>query len=98
MAEITRVSPSEMKDIANRLINELISEWDAKKKALYTAVAELDPMWDGVANDTFNQQWADTEPKYAELLRVMQEYADAIIKAADRYQTTEETVDGIVRG
>lgn len=95
MAEITRVSPSEMNDIAKN-IGSIITEWDNAKKALYAAVAELDPMWDGAANDRFNEQWQETEPKYAKLYQVMEEYCNAITTAATNYATTEEQVVGII--
>ena len=86
MAEIKRVIPEEMMSKAQS-ISTKIEEWNQKVNNIYKLQAELDGMWDGNANDTFNAQWNEDRTKYNTLTQVMQEYCHAVVKAAQLMQS-----------
>ena len=50
------VKPEEMNTVASNIENK-ISEWQAAVQKLYTLQQEMDAMWDGTANDSFNQNF-----------------------------------------
>ena len=56
----------------------------------------MDAMWDGSANDTFNNLFAEDAPKFNNLSTLMQDYATAIRTAANKYIQSEEEVKSIV--
>ena len=76
------VTPQTMNTIANDIENKLKDEMDA--------------MWDGTANDAFNNMFAEDAPKFNNLAKLMQEYSTAIKTAANKYIQGEEEVKGIV--
>lgn len=96
MAEIKRVIPEEMVSKAQS-ISTKIEEWNQKVNNIYKLQAELDGMWDGNANDTFNAQWNEDRTKYNTLTQVMQEYCQAVVKAAQLYAEREQEVVNIIK-
>ena len=58
---------------------------------------ELDAMWDGDANDTFNAMIEEDKPKFTRLEEMMNLYKDAITKAAGKYEEAEGEVSQIVK-
>ena len=96
MAEIKRVIPEEMMSKAQS-ISTKIEEWNQKVNNIYKLQAELDGMWDGNANDTFNAQWNEDRTKYNTLTQVMQEYCQAVVKAAQLYAEREQEVVNILK-
>ncbi len=96
MAEIKRVIPEEMMSKAQS-ISTKIEEWNQKVNNIYKLQAELDGMWDGNANDTFNAQWNEDRTKYNTLTQVMQEYCQAVVKAAQLYAEREQEVVNIIK-
>lgn len=96
MAEIKRVIPEEMMSKAQS-ISTKIEEWNQKVNNIYKLQAELDGMWDGNANDTFNAQWNEDRTKYNTLTQVMQEYCQAVVKAAQLYAAREQEVVNIIK-
>ena len=96
MAEIKRVIPEEMMNKAQS-ISTKIEEWNQKVNNIYKLQAELDGMWDGNANDTFNAQWNEDRTKYNTLTQVMQEYCQAVVKAAQLYAEREQEVVNIIK-
>ena len=57
---------------------------------------EMDAMWDGTANDSFNQNFQGDLQKFNALTNLMQEYVVAIKTAANNYISGEEEVKSIV--
>ena len=96
MAEIKRVIPEEMMSKAQN-INAKIEEWNQKVNNIYRLQAELDGMWDGNANDTFNAQWNEDRTKYNNLTQVMQEYCQAVNNAAQLYAEREQEIVNIIK-
>ena len=78
------VKPEEMNTVASNIENK-ISEWQ-----------EMDAMWDGTANDSFNQNFQGDLQKFNALTNLMQEYVVAIKTAANNYISGEEEVKSIV--
>ncbi|MCD7800106.1 MAG: WXG100 family type VII secretion target [Ruminococcus sp.] len=85
-----------MSNIANQL-TDLVQEWDVSKESLYTIYEELDAMWDGHANDNFNEKFVtEDKQKYQKLSEVMNTYINLVKKAIERYTNAEEEVSNIV--
>ena len=64
---------------------------------LWSLMEELDAMWDGDANDTFNAMIEEDKPKFTRLEEMMNLYKDAITKAAGKYEEAEGEVSQIVK-
>ena len=87
--------PAEM----NRITQEIeakIEEWQSSVAKLYTLYQEMDAMWDGTANQAFNELFSEDLQKFNRLTSFMQEYASAIRIAANNYIAGEEEVHSIV--
>ena len=89
------VTPQTMNTIANDIENK-INDWTDAVQKIYKLKDEMDAMWDGTANDTFNNMFAEDAPKVNNLAKLMQEYSTAIKTAANKYIQGEEEVKGIV--
>ena len=89
------VTPQTMNTIANDIENK-INDWTDAVQKFYKLKDEMDAMWDGTANDTFNNMFAEDAPKFNNLAKLMQEYSTAIKTAANKYIQGEEEVKGIV--
>ena len=89
------VSPQTINTIAYDIENK-INDWTDAVQKIYKLKDEMDAMWDGTANDTFNNMFAEDAPKFNNLAKLMQEYSTAIKTAANKYIQGEEEVKGIV--
>ncbi len=94
MAQMT-VTPETMGTIAGDIEGK-IGEWNDAVQKIYKLKEEMDAMWDGSANDTFNNLFAEDAPKFNNLSTLMQDYATAIRTAANKYIQSEEEVKSIV--
>jgi len=94
MAQIM-VTPEEMNTMATN-IESKIQEWQAAVEKIYQLQAELDSMWDGTANDSFNAIFKEDQIKFNNLTNLTREYCAAIKTAANNYISGEEEVRGIV--
>ena len=89
------VTPQTMNTIANDIENK-INDWTDAVQKIYKLKDEMVAMWDGSANDAFNNMFAEVAPKFNNLAKLMQEYSTAIKTAANKYIQGEEEVKGIV--
>lgn len=78
------ITPSMMNQVASD-IKTKIDEWNAAVKQIYQLQAELDNMWDGAANEEFKKMFAEDQPKYERLTKMMNEYQEALIVMANNY-------------
>lgn len=96
MAEIRKVDPEVMENQATTLDN-IIGEWSTQVKNITSLKQELDGMWDGLANDSFNARWENDLQKYNSLQLVLEDYRRAIIEAVTKYATYEQEINAIVK-
>lgn len=96
MANLINVTPEQMRQAAST-IEGYIDDWRETVQSIYTLVQELDGMWDGLANTEFNLNFEQDHPLYDRLSNLMQEYEQALIQAAQRYDDGENDVVQIVR-
>lgn len=94
MAQMT-VTPQMMATIAGD-IGKKLEEWNAATTKIYDLNNEMDAMWDGAANDAFNLAFSEDRKKFDNLARMMQEYQNAIITAANAYLDGEQQAKNIV--
>lgn len=73
-----------------------IDEWRSAVSKIYQLKDEMDAMWDGDANDSFNASFNSDRTKYEALGQMMTEYATAIQQAASKYVEGESEVKNIV--
>ncbi len=92
----TLVTPETMNTLATQ-VDDKIGDWNQAVQKIYQLAAEMDAMWDGTANDAFNQSFEDDRPKFEKLSSVMSEYTTTLKQIAQEYVTTENEVTGIVR-
>lgn len=94
MAEI-RVNTENMRTAAN-YFQDKITDWKELVQQLWTLTQELDGMWDGDANEAFNDMISSDRPRFDQLASMMETYKQAIETAAARYDSGEAEVKGIV--
>ena len=87
----------EMMNTTAKTVNSKIEEWNNAVKALYQYVEELDPMFDGDANNALNERMNTDRPKFSALSNLMTEYSNAIVKAAQTYATGDESAANAIR-
>jgi len=95
MANINKVNTREMRTAANN-IEQLAGEYTQQVTALYQVGSELDSMWDGDANDTFNAQLGQDQSRFDALNNVIRQYVEALRSNADSYDRAEEEAKGIL--
>lgn len=95
MAEIRQVNPEVMNEQGSTL-DKLIGEWASSVSEISSLKQELDGMWDGLANDSFNARWENDLNKYNQLQVTMESYRRAISEAVANYESTELEIKTIV--
>jgi len=85
---LNRVNTQEMRNIANA-VEQLASDYTRQVSALYTAGQELDNMWDGDANNTFNAQLGQDQPRFEALNNVIGQYVQVLRNNAEAYDRNE---------
>lgn len=94
MAQI-RVTPELMNKTANTVAGQA-EEWNNRVRGIIAHVQEMSAMWDGEANDAFNQVFNNDVQYFNQLAALMNEYYVAINTAAQAYVAGEQEVRGIV--
>ena len=85
---LNRVNTQEMRSIANAA-EQLASDYVRQVSALYAAGQELDNMWDGDANSTFNAQLGQDQPRFEALNNVVGQYVQVLRDNAEVYDRSE---------
>ena len=93
--ERIRVSPDQMIAAAQRLDGQ-IREWDARVNDVKNCVNELDTMWEGLGNQSFNAIWQEHADAFRRLKQVMLEYQVAIKNASSKFSASDQQVSSIV--
>ena len=83
-----RADTQEMRKTAN-VVEQLASDYTRQVDALYAAGEELDSMWDGDANDSFNAQMGQDKPRFDALNAVIGRYVQALRDNAEAYDKAE---------
>jgi len=89
------ITPSMMNQVASDIKNK-IEEWRSAVKQIYQLQAELDAMWDGVAIEEFKRMFAEDQPKYEKLARMMDEYQEALVTMANNYVQGDNEAKAII--
>lgn len=63
---------------------------------MYDAVALLDKMWDGPANDAFRQQFMSDKEQMQDVCDTIQKIIDCMMFASKEYDTCEADVHNLV--
>ena len=93
--ERIRVSPDGMDQAAARMAQQA-NEWQTNVDQVKTCVVQLDSMWEGLGNNSFNNIWNEHAQNFVRLHQMMQQYHDAIRAAANKFRQTEQQVSSIV--
>ena len=96
MAVIRQVNPEMMNEQASAL-DKLIGSWSESVNEITRLKDELDGMWDGLANSSFNARWTEDLNKYNQLTVTLDNYRRAIIEAAGKYADYEQEIHNIVK-
>lgn len=83
------VTPQMMTSIGGE-IGKKLEEWEAATKKIYDLNTEMNAMWEGAANDAFNQAFAEDQKKFTTLANMMTEYQNAVVTVANSYLAGEE--------
>lgn len=96
MAEIRQVEPEVLRSAASTMDN-LIGQWAEAVQKITALKEALDAMWDGLANDQFNQRWEDDLKKYDKLQVILESFRRAILEAAEKYEQYEQEIANVVK-
>ena len=94
MREI-KVNTENMKATA-KAFRDKIDEWNGLVDQLWTLTGELNGMWEGDANVSFNEMVDADRPRFERLVGMMETYQQAIESAATQYEDGEAEVKNIV--
>lgn len=90
-----QVTPELMRDTSKQVDSKIV-EWNAAISKIYNLANQMDVMWDGLGNDSFNVVFQNDRPKFDNLNVLMTDYSRAIITAANLYDSGEQEVKNIV--
>lgn len=90
-----QVTPELMRNTSKQVDNKIV-EWNAAVSKIYQLANEMDAMWDGLGNDSFNVAFQQERPKFDQLNVLMTDYSKAIVTAATLYEQGENEVKQIV--
>lgn len=68
----------------------------ADMKNIYAEVKELDAMWDGNANESFNRQFQNDYSTICEILDEMDQFAEKMTYAYNKYEKCESEIKELV--
>ena len=85
---LNRINTQEMRSVANTT-EQLASDYTRQVQALYQTGGELDKMWDGDANSTFNAQLGQDQARFEALNKVLGQYVQVLRENADEYDRSE---------
>lgn len=94
MTEI-KVNTENMRTTTNAF-QDKIDEWKGLVNQLWSLTEELNGMWEGDANISFNEMVDADRPRFDRLAGMMETYRQAIENAAAQYEDGEAEVKGIV--
>jgi WXG100 family type VII secretion target len=84
----TRVSTSELRGAADT-VEQFAGDYMRQVQSLFDAGRELDQMWNGDANDSFNAQMGQDQPRFEALNTVVGQYVQGLRTSADLYDKAE---------
>ena len=85
---VSRINTQEMRGVANE-VEQLASDYSRQVQALYTTGSELDKMWDGDANSSFNAQLGQDQARFEALNKVIDQYTQVLRDNAEQYDKSE---------
>ena len=85
---LNRINTQEMRGVANS-VEQLAGDYTRQVQALYEAGGELDKMWDGDANSTFNAQLGQDQARFEAMNRVIAQYIQVLRQNAENYDKSE---------
>ncbi len=75
----------------------LVSQLESQMKKMFQSVNELDQMWDGPANDAFNQQFQLDYQTCQAMCDTLKELIDSLWHAGEQYDKCEQNIDSMIR-
>lgn len=79
-----------------RTFRTTIDDWNGQRISIWSALDEIDDMWDGDANDEFKALTEAEKPNFESLETALDNYYSALEKAAQEYEDAEAEVKNIV--
>lgn len=79
-----------------RTFRTTIDDWKERRSLIWSALDEINDMWDGDANDEFNALTNAERPNFENLETALENYYSALDKAAQEYEDAETEVRNIV--
>lgn len=73
------------------------SKLEEQIKKMFQTIEELDQMWDGEANNAFNEQFSQDHKMCQQMCREIREMIDSFQHAREEYDKCESRVDELVR-
>lgn len=73
-------------------INESLKYILSNADHLYDEVAQVNTMWKGRANYSFNIQFRNDHERLKEILKALNKYSESLTTAKEEYDSCEETV------
>lgn len=74
-----------------------LSQLEIEMKSMFQSVGELDRMWDGPANDAFNQQFLADHQTCQAMCETLRELIESLRHARTEYDKCEQNIDSMIR-
>lgn len=89
--KVIKVSPDEVRDIAEQIIGKA-GEYKDTYTALYSKAEEMKAQWSGTDNTAYINQINGFKDDLEKMYALMNDYADYLKKAAQTYEETQTSI------
>ncbi|MCT4686966.1 WXG100 family type VII secretion target [Vallitalea sp.] len=91
MSRSIDVTPGELEKQSG-LVTQKVDAYKTLYEKLMTEVNNLDSKWKGEGNAAYAKQITNFRPQFEKLEKVLRNYAEFLMKAANVYRKTEENI------
>jgi WXG100 family type VII secretion target len=93
MSKSIDVTPAELENQSGH-VTEKVDDYKRLYERLISEVNNLDTKWKGEGNKAYANQITSFRPQFEKLEKVLRNYAEFLMKAANVYRQTEENIVG----
>lgn len=78
-------------------LEQAAAQLESQMKKMFQSIEELDTMWDGPANEVFNQQFQLDYQFCEEMCGVLRDLIGSLNHAREEYDKCEQNIDSLIR-
>ena len=79
------------------ILETKMGELDGQTEKMFSAISDLDTMWDGPASEAFKEQFQLDYQSCKEMSKVLKDLVESLKHARQEYDTCEQNVEDLIR-